>query len=50
MCTHNLCFEQNQEKIRIFHLKIGIFTALKYRCMFRRVIVMNEGDEVYRDR
>ena len=29
-CTHNLCFGQNKKNIRNFHLKIIIFTAVKY--------------------
>ena len=31
MCTHNQCFEQKKGKKIIFHLKITIFTAVKYR-------------------
>ena len=30
-CIHNLCFEQNKKNITIFHLKIIIFSAMKYR-------------------
>ena len=30
LCIHNWCFEQ-KKNIRIFHLKIGIFRAVKYR-------------------
>ena len=28
-CTHNLCFEQNMKIIKIFRLKIVIFTTVK---------------------
>ena len=42
MCTHNQCFEQKSEKILEFHLKINIFTAVKYCCILHRlVVVMN---------
>ena len=42
MCTHNLCFEQKLKKnITFFHLKINIFTAVKYCCILHgRVCVM----------
>ena len=40
-CTHNLCFEQNKKNSTIFHLKIYIFTAVKYCCKLHgRVCVM----------
>ena len=40
MCIHNPCFEKNKKNIRIFHLKINIFTAMKYCCILHgRVIV-----------
>ena len=40
MCTHNQCFEKNEKNI-IFHLKIEIFTAVKYCCILHgRVCVM----------
>ena len=29
MCTHNLCFEQKQEKVNNFLMKFSIFTAEK---------------------
>ena len=33
MCTHNQCFALKIRKnIRFFHLKINIFTAVKYCC------------------
>ena len=34
-CIHNLCSEQYENKkiIIIFHLKINIFTAVKYFCI-----------------
>ena len=42
MCTHNQCFEQKNKKNVIFHLKINIFTAMKYFCIFHgRVCVMH---------
>ena len=28
-CTHNLCFEQKKKNIKIFYLKIIIFTAFE---------------------
>ena len=42
MCTHNQCFEQKNMKNNIFfHLKINIFTAVKYCCILHgRVCVM----------
>ena len=40
--THNLCFEQKKKKITIFHLKIILFTAVKYcRIKHRRVCIMD---------
>ena len=40
-CTHNLCFEQKKENYHIFHLKIIVFTAVKYcSILHRRVFVM----------
>ena len=35
-CTHNLCFEQKKKNIKIFLLKIFIFTTLKiaWACFF----------------
>ena len=42
MCTHNLCFEQNKKNIKIFQLKIAIFTAVKNCTILHgRVCVMN---------
>ena len=41
MCTHNLCFEQNEKNIKIFQLKIAIFTAVSNCPMLHgRVCVM----------
>ena len=41
MCTHNQYFEQNKKNIKFFHLKIDIFTAVKYCCILHsRVFVM----------
>ena len=41
MCTHSQCFEQNKNNLIIFHLKITIFTAVKYCCiLYGRVFVM----------
>ena len=41
-CTHNQCFEQKNRKMSLFfHLKITIFTAVKYNSiLYGRVIVM----------
>ena len=40
-CTHDLCFEQKNKNIKNFHLKINIFTAVKYCCILHgRVCVM----------
>ena len=40
MCTNNLSFEQNKKNIKIFHLKITIFTLVKYRSILHgRVFV-----------
>ena len=33
MCTHNQCFRAKKKNIIIFHLKINIFTAVKYCCL-----------------
>ena len=42
MCTHNQCLSKNKKKIYIFHLKINIFTAVKYCCILHgRVCVIN---------
>ena len=42
MCIHNQCFEQKGENIIIFHLKIEIFTAVKYCCILHGcVCIMN---------
>ena len=42
MCTHNQCFTAKKTKKNIiFHLKIVIFTAVKYCCILHgRVCVM----------
>ena len=42
MSTHNQCLKKRQQKtIIIFHLKINIFTAVKYCCILhKRVFVM----------
>ena len=41
--THNLCFEQNKKNIKIFQLKIAIFTAVKIcSILHRHVYVMFE--------
>ena len=52
MCTHNQCFKPNEKNIIIFHLKMNIFTAVKYCCILHgRVCVMcsplnlTDGDE-----
>ena len=44
MCTYNQSFEQKEEKhIKKNHLKMNIFTAVKYYCIFHgRVFVMSE--------
>ena len=40
-CTHDLCFEQNKKSSTIFHIKITIFTAVKYyRILYGHIIVM----------
>ena len=41
-CTRNQCLEQKKRKnIIIFHLKMNIFTAVKYCCILHgRVFVM----------
>ena len=44
MCTHNQCFraKKTQKKYIIFHLKMNIFTAVKYCCILHgRVCVMS---------
>ena len=42
MCTHNQCFMQKKRKrLHLFHLKINIFTVVKYCCILHgRVCVM----------
>ena len=41
MCTHNQCFRAKKKNIIFFHLKINIFTAMKYCCILHgRVFVM----------
>ena len=41
MCIHSQCYEQNKKNLIIFHLKITIFTAVKYCCiLYGRVFVM----------
>ena len=43
MCSHDLCFEQKQEKYHNFHLKIIVFTAVKYcSILHRHVFVMSK--------
>ena len=42
MCTHNQCFTAKKRKTCIFHLKINIFTAVKYCCILHgRVFVIH---------
>ena len=42
MCTHDLCFEQNKKNIKFFHLKIIIFSSVKYHSiLYGRDFVMN---------
>ena len=42
MCTQNQCFKAKNKNVIIFHLKINIFTAVKYCCILHgRVCVMN---------
>ena len=44
MCTHNQCFRAKKKTIIIFHLKINIFTAVKYCCILHgRVCVMSRN-------
>ena len=59
MCTHNQCFRAKTEKnIIIFHLKINIFTAVKYCCilhghvfvMVRTVPECRGGSRIFRQR
>ena len=41
-CTHNLCFEQKEEKYQTFSTEIAIFTAVKNCTMLHRhVWIMN---------
>ena len=41
MCTHDQCLRAKKKKNIIFHLKINIFTAMKYCCILHgRVCVM----------
>ena len=42
MCTHNQCFRAKKKKNIIFHLKINIFTVVKYSCILHgRVCVVH---------
>ena len=42
MCTHNQRLRKSKKYNIIFHLKINIFTAVKYCCIFHgRVCVMS---------
>ena len=48
-CTHDLCFEQNRKNITLFHLKIIIFTAVKYySILYGRVFVMGLEEDFRR--
>ena len=40
MCTHNQCLRAKEKNIIIFHLKINIFTAVKYCCILHRFVIV----------
>ena len=48
MCTHNQCFRAKKKNIIIFHLKINIFTAVKYCLILHgHVCVMYDSQVSY---
>ena len=47
MCTHSKCFSKKKKNIKTFHLKINIFTALKYCCILHgRVCVIKDANQL----
>ena len=38
MSTHNLCFEQKYENIRVFHMKIFQFLEVKFSIYLNRCV------------
>ena len=45
MCTHKLYFEKNKKNIKIFQLKIAIFTAMKKLQYITWACLRNEFQE-----